>query len=311
MPLCAFDIAPDRTATPVHDTAPTGDSGYRWLHFDLSDPDLADWAAAHIPELPAAALLQSQTRPRCDRQDGGLVLNLRGVNLNRDGPADQMVAVRLWVTEKTIVSVRVRKVFALDDLRKACENGTAPASSGEFIQVLSDALTRRVQDVVFDLAERVEQIEEAQSDNVVTLPPDMGELRRQAIRLRRYLGPQKEALLRLSDAILALHGDSAAQREVANQTILHVEELDALNGRLGALQDQHDSQTSAAHGRNSYVLSIVAAVFLPLGFLTGVFGVNVGGMPGVDSPMAFTVLCLGMAALGVALMAALRWLRWI
>ena len=77
------------------------------------------------------------------------------------------------------------------------------------------------------------------------------------------------------------------------------------------MQDLHDSQTSALYGRNSYVLSIVAAVFLPLGFLTGVFGVNVGGMSGVKSPMAFTLLCLGMAALGVILMAALRWLRWI
>jgi zinc transporter len=202
----------------------------------------------------------------------------------------------------------LRKVFALDDLRQDCEQGTAPASSADFIHVMSQALTRRVQDVVFDLADRVEQIEEAQSDQTISLPPDMGELRRQAIRLRRYLGPQRDALLRLSDAT---HGNSAAQREVANQTILHVEELDALNGRLNALQDQHDSQASAAHGRNSYVLSIVAAVFLPLGFLTGVFGVNVGGMPGVDHPAAFAVLCLGMAALGVVLLGVLRWLRWI
>lgn len=311
MPLCAFDIATDGTAIAVKDSAPTGDAAYRWWHFDLSDPDLPDWAAMHVPDLPAAALQQTHTRPRCDRHAGGLILNLRGVNLNRDGPADQMVAVRLWVTDKTVVTVRVRKVFALDDIRQACENGMAPTTTAAFVHVMSDTLTHRVQDVVFDLADRVEEIEEAQSDLIVTLPPDMGELHRQAIRLRRYLGPQRDALLRLSDATQTINGDSAAQREVANQTILHVEELDALNGRLGALQDQHDSQTSAAHGRNSYVLSIVAAVFLPLGFLTGVFGVNVGGMPGVDNPIAFTILCLSMAALGVLLMAALRWLRWI
>jgi zinc transporter len=308
MPLCAYDIADDGTATAALDTAPTGDGTYRWLHFDLSDPDLAAWAATHIPELPAAALLQSQTRPRCDRQDDGLILNLRGVNLNSDGPADQMVSVRLWVTDQTVVTVWLRKVFALDDLRQACDKGSGPKSSADFIYTMSEALTRRVQDVVFDLADRVEDIEEDQIDSSISLPPDMGELRRQAIRLRRYLGPQRDALQRLSEVT---QGDRAAQREVAHQTMLHVEELDALNGRLNALQDQHDSQACAAHGRNSYVLSIVAAVFLPLGFLTGVFGVNVGGMPGVDHPAAFTFLCLGMAALGVALMGVLRWLRWI
>ena len=36
-----------------------------------------------------------------------------------------------------------------------------------------------------------------------------------------------------------------------------------------------------------YVLSIVAAMFLPLGFLTGLLGTNLGGIPGAQSPVGF------------------------
>ncbi len=90
MPLYTYDILSDGTATPTTDTSPTGASGYRWFHFDLKDPALPDWANTHLHPIPAGALLQTETRPRCDVHDGGLMLNLRGVNLNVDGPADQM-----------------------------------------------------------------------------------------------------------------------------------------------------------------------------------------------------------------------------
>ena len=41
--------------------------------------------------------------------------------------------------------------------------------------------------------------------------------------------------------------------------------------------------------QRTYVLSVVAAIFLPLGFLTGLLGINVGGIPGADSPLGFVV----------------------
>ena len=43
-----------------------------------------------------------------------------------------------------------------------------------------------------------------------------------------------------------------------------------------------------------YVLSIVAAMFLPLGFLTGLVGINLGGIPGSESPLGFLVFSLLM-----------------
>jgi len=48
-----------------------------------------------------------------------------------------------------------------------------------------------------------------------------------------------------------------------------------------------------------YVLSIVAGIFLPLGLLTGLLGINVGGMPGVESPIAFTLVCVLLVAVAV------------
>ncbi len=98
MPLCVFDIFDDGTTTVPEDTQLTGPARYRWWHFDMADPALEPWLAEHLPEIPAGALLQPETRPRCDEYDDGLILNLRGINLNEGQQADQMVSVRMWVT---------------------------------------------------------------------------------------------------------------------------------------------------------------------------------------------------------------------
>ena len=50
--------------------------------------------------------------------------------------------------------------------------------------------------------------------------------------------------------------------------------------------------------KNLYLISIIAAIFLPLGFLTGLLGINVGGIPGTDVTWAFWAVCALLAALG-------------
>ena len=63
--------------------------------------------------------------------------------------------------------------------------------------------------------------------------------------------------------------------------------------------------------RTMYVLSIVAAIFLPLGFLTGLLGINVGGMPGMDDPDAFWAVVALCLFVFVALIVIFRRLRWL
>ncbi len=63
--------------------------------------------------------------------------------------------------------------------------------------------------------------------------------------------------------------------------------------------------------RNSYVLSIVAAIFLPLGFLTGLFGVNIGGMPGTEAALAFWLLTSVSVVIGIALFLIFKFSKWL
>ena len=60
-----------------------------------------------------------------------------------------------------------------------------------------------------------------------------------------------------------------------------------------------------------YLLAIISALFLPLGFLTGLFGINVGGLPGVEDPNAFWWFCSGVAVIALGVGVWMRKRRWL
>ena len=80
-------------------------------------------------------------------------------------------------------------------------------------------------------------------------------------------------------------------REVADSTTRYIEELDASRERAIVIQEELMSQISEQMDKRMYVLSMVAAIFLPLGFLTGLLGINVGGIPGAEYKGSFYIFC--------------------
>ena len=60
-----------------------------------------------------------------------------------------------------------------------------------------------------------------------------------------------------------------------------------------------------------YLLAMVSAIFLPLSFLTGLFGMNVAGLPGLENPNAFNWLMFMMLAIGGVIMAVFWYKKWL
>ena len=60
-----------------------------------------------------------------------------------------------------------------------------------------------------------------------------------------------------------------------------------------------------------YVLSIVAAIFLPLGLLTGLLGINVGGILGTENNWAFTAVTVALIAVAIGLVVWFKKIKWL
>ena len=80
----------------------------------------------------------------------------------------------------------------------------------------------------------------------------------------------------------------------------YVEDLDESRERAAVTQEELAGRISDRMNKTMYMLAIVATVFLPLGLLTGLLGINVGGIPGTDNTYAFLIVCLMLVSLAFA-----------
>ena len=286
-----------------------------WVHLDYTSPAVQKWMreSSGLSELTVVSLLQTETRPRCVPADGGLMIFLRGVNLNPAADPEDMVSIRLWVSDNRVISLRKRRLLSVDDIRQSIDYGVGPVSSGDFIVTLVDRLLDRASTVIDELYDNVDELE----DSILVASnhnqrEHLADIRRQAISLRRFLAPQREALSRLSTERVSLLNDKDRMflREDADRLTRMVEDLDAARERAGVAHESLVSRLAEQTNTRMYLLSIIAAIFLPLSFVTGLLGINVGGIPGAESTLGFPAVVLLMIFIAGGLWAFFRWRRW-
>jgi zinc transporter len=144
------------------------------------------------------------------------------------------------------------------------------------------------------------------------LRTELNKLRRVIIALRRYLAPQRDALSRMMNIKVGWMSerDILHLREEADRVTRYVEDLDAARERAAITQEELGNRLSEQLNTRMYVLSVVAAIFLPLGFLTGLFGINVGGIPMAENPQGFIDILLLLLLISGIQVLLFRWRRW-
>ena len=294
----------------------TESAGLLWVHLNFEAPEAQRWIKeeSQLEDVVGDALLAEESRPRVTAFDDGLLIALRGVNLNPGADPEDMVSLRIWAEKNRIITTRRRKLLSVADLCSAIENGKGPETSGEFLEEVADRLMVRMGGVVDELEDKVAELEEA----VLTaesheLRPMLASIRRDAINLRRYMAPQREAIARLQSEKISwlAEEDRIRLRETYDRLTRYIEDLDAARERAAVTHEELVSRLSEQMNNRMYVLSIVAAIFLPLGFLTGLLGINVGGIPGSEYKAAFAIFCLLLVGLVIAEIVVFKKKKWM
>jgi len=283
-------------------TAPDAGDGALWLHMERHDPAVQTWleAGPGVPPSVARALLEEDTRPRCVIRPDGVLLILRGVNLDPAAQHEETVAIRLWATADRVLSLRRYRIMAVTELREALERGEGPATVAGLVLRIVESLTARMMPEIDAMEAALDGLEvDSLGDGSAVDRARLAAIRRRTLVLHRYLAPQREALVEFrrgaGDRLPGL--DPADFQETVDRVTRLVEDLEALSSRAAIVEDGLALKVAERMNRNMYWLSIVATVFLPIGFVTGLLGVNVGGIPGSDNPWAFAGLVALLAAL--------------
>ena len=291
------------------------EDGVLWLHLDA----LATEARARLEadaDLPAVArdvLLARETRPRLTRLENGLLLVLRGVNLNAGADPSDMVSIRLFLDPHRVVSTSRRRLLAVQDASGEIREGVGPTTPGGLVEGLAGRLLERMAPTLERLEDAIEASElECDTAGAKIALGDLANLRRRAIALRRHLVPQRTVLHGLHASRLEDWGPEGMQETdmLADTVTRYVEELDELTERAEVTHQLVAAKQAELLNERMLSLAILTALFLPLGLLVGLLGINVGGMPGVGSPYGFWLATALVVAIGLLEVWLLRRKRW-
>jgi zinc transporter len=290
--------------------------GVLWVDCDQNHKAAKTWLTDHsqIDKNLLAIVLAGETRPRSLVEPDGLAIIMRGINMNPGAVPDDMVAIRVVIEKSRIVTSHRRTVLSIRDVRDGLLAGTGPKTVGDFLIGLTGFLAVRIEAAVENIEEMLEKLDEdIEEGDIGAIRSELGVVRRQAAAIRRHLAPQRDALERLARSTTSIMTDKdlIAVRDEGDHVTRYIEDLDL--ARENALVTQEDLMNRVAQEQNSrmYLLSVVAAVFLPLTFVTGLLGMNVAGLPGTVSPYSFTVSTIVMIGLGFGLVLFFKWRKWI
>lgn len=287
-----------------------------WHHFHCDQEESRQqMQTLGMPEEIISAMTTRETRPRYLGTEEGVLLILRGVNLNPGAEPEDMVSLRLWLSANMVVSARPsgRRLQTMQEIKGMVEAGKGPADPALFAQTTVEKLASRIGDVVDSMDEELTQLEHKIEDGETRgVRIRLTEIRTMAAGLRRYLAPQREALDTLfRDRHPLIQGHDSAIREQADRLTRYVEDLDLAREQAILLQDELRGRVGEQQNMRMYVLALVTAVFLPLSFLTGLFGMNVGGLPGVETEDGFFWVAISMVGLAVVVSIAMKLRNWL
>ena len=317
--ICAYTLNGDGSGTALDEAGLTSGSAADkplWVHPSARSAGARRWLEkdAQLPdETLVDALLAEDTRPRMQIREDGVLLILRGVNLNDNAEPEDMVSIRTWVENRRFISVQLRNLRGVEEMQGLLQSGTGPVDIGDLVTTFIEGSIVRMSPVMGDLADGIDELEDRilQMD-LSGIREQIVSTRRQAIIFNRFLAPQRDIVQRLTEASISYLDEDHILRlqEAQNDITRFVEDLQALRERSHSVQEEVANILTEKLNRNTYVFSIIAAIFLPLGFLTGLLGINVPGIPGADDPEAFLVFCGILVAVVVAQVALFKKLRW-
>lgn len=222
--------------------------------------------------------------------------------------------IRLYISPNLIISTRRRNLLTVTELIDNLKRGIGPKSSSEFLVELTYRITDRMDSVIDHIQERTDFLEENLLDTADTkFRNEILAIRRETIILKRYLSPQKEALNKLyNDKITWVNEYQKIEiRETNDQLMRHIEELDTIRDKVALIQEELANRLSEQLNKKMYILSIISAIFLPLSFLTGLLGINIGGIPGAENENAFYIFSLILVFIISVQLTIFKKKRWI
>jgi zinc transporter len=302
----------DELAPLSIDQSLDADCGPVWYHFNIADGRARKWLKEHsgLPEQAVEMMLEPHPRVRLQMLPQGLVGILEDLHHDFNGDPEGFGELRFFVDERRVISARRHPLKSVDDLHRNLQRQANLRSTGDWVEALVELLTQNFAESVRALIDRVDRLEDEVVDgrSKPSQRAELASIRRLLVRFRRHVHADRQALQRVR-----LEGREKRHAEANRQGIEQLEsvaqDLELVHERVRLLQEEVSNLLAEATNRNLYVLSIVTTALLPATLITGIWGMNVGGLPWTQDAHGFVWAGLSLVVSILLSLALLRGTR--
>jgi zinc transporter len=316
--ICGFVLSPDKGVTEIElediEQTEPGAKGVVWLHFNLTNAR-ARQAIARLTLIPSEVqeiLCEQDDRRRVEALDEGVLTIISDLTFEPDSDPAEVSPLWCFITDRLLVTGRIHPLKTIDELRSTVRGGLKVARAIELLIWFLARRTATLRDLTEGMAEQVSEIEDEILGGAIRQQREqLGRIRRFCAQIRRHFGPDRVAfrrLLQMKSPWLDEEQTEAMRTEIEELSFL-IDEVNELYERAKLLQEELASRVAENTGRSLYVLAILSAVFLPMTLITGIFGMNVAGLPGLHDYGAFWWVMLLIGLAGAVTLAAIFWRR--
>lgn len=301
-----LDRADDDTALP----------GFVWLHFNFTHNTAERWLIGRIAlASPFIEMLHSSgtTSTRVERAEQTLLAVINDVRFEFDFEPSDIATLWISLDQRLMITGRRQPLRSIDLLRMSVRDGEPVRSTAELMAHLLRRQVDVLSEVVRRITTRVDEVEDRfLAERLNPKRSRLGALRRLLVRLQRLLVPEPAALFRLLQHPPEWMQETDVQelREALEEFTVVLRDMVSLQERVKLLQEEVAAQVGEENNRSLFMLTIVTVMVLPINIISGLLGMNVGGIPLASHPQGFLIVVavvISLTALVTGMI--LRWRR--
>ncbi|WP_291722137.1 CorA family divalent cation transporter [Magnetospirillum sp. 64-120] len=291
------------------------DFDFVWIHVNFATEPGRQWLMRHsgLPPQLASMMLDRNEDAGAQVFGSGCLIVLEDRQRDFDADGGEMAEIHVWLEPNRLITGRWKPLAATDRLRFRLEVGDAPPTASALFFDLLEETVADLENFGRKVRRRFDALEDMVLDDAAEgIAGELGAIRREAIKLRRRAMPLRQLFARLQNTLPAWVKDEEGERfdPLLTRVERAIGDLQECVEQSRLLHDEFAARSAERSGRNLYILSVLSAVMLPLNLVTGLFGMNVAGLPGLENHAAFWWILAGMGAFTIAVMVWFKRKRW-
>lgn len=285
--------------------------GFYWIDADVEDLAVLQ-PLFNMHDLAVEdCLSEEEQRPKIEIYESHYFIVINSIRF--DDEEIFLRALNIFLGRHFIITVTKQKINELRALKPLLWEQEV-SSPDYFLYHLVDIVV----DNYFLVGDRIDDRIELLEENILmhTKKSHLNEiigLRGEILWLRKVLGPQRDVIATLNKKDLKLIDDQLQKyfSDIYENALKIAESFDTYRDLMGNLREAYQSSVANRANEIMRVFTAITTIFMPLTFITGIYGMNFDFIPGLHLRFGSYVLLGVMLLLGISMFYIFRKKEWL